>query len=78
MTEESAASEKLAEDLRRRLSEQEGALNDLVEEEGLDPAGRPIRDVIVGAVAAATHELAGLRQAALRADDIRQNRRGRR
>ena len=73
LTEESAASEKLAEDLRRQLSEQEGALNDLVEEEGLDPAGRPIRDVIVGAVAAATHELAGLHQAALRADDIRQD-----
>jgi exonuclease SbcC len=72
LTDESAASQQLIEDLQHQLSEQEGALNDLVAQEGLDPAGRPIRDVIVGALAAATHELAGLRRAALRADEIRQ------
>jgi exonuclease SbcC len=74
LTEESTAAQKLIEDLQRQLSEEEGALNGLVEQEGLDPAGRPIRDVIVGAIAAATHELAGLRQAGLRADENRHAR----
>ncbi|MDH3260218.1 MAG: SMC family ATPase [Acidimicrobiia bacterium] len=71
LTDESAASEQLIEDLQRQQSDQEGVLNDLVEQEGLDIGGRPIRDVVVAAVAAATHELAGLRQAGLRADEIR-------
>lgn len=74
LTEESTAAQQLIEDLKRQLSEEEGALNGLVEQEGLDPAGRPIRDVIVGAIAAATHELAGLRQASLRADENRHAR----
>ncbi len=54
LTAESAAAEQLIEDLQRRLSEQEGSLTALVEEEGLNAESRPTRDVIVDALAGAT------------------------
>ena len=71
LTTESAAAEQLIEDLQRRLSVQEGALNALVEQEGLTLEGRPMRDVIVDALAAATHQLDVLRRAAVRSGEIR-------
>ena len=70
MTDEFATSEELIADLQRRLGEQERSLNEAVEQQGLDIGNRPIRDVVVAAVAAATHELAGLRQAVERAGEI--------
>jgi exonuclease SbcC len=71
LAEESAASEKLTEDLRRQLSQQEGALNDRVKQEGLDTADRPIRDAVVAAMAAAHHDFTSIREAGIRAEGIR-------
>ncbi len=71
LAEESAALDGLIEDLHRHLGEQESALNELVQQEGLDISSRTIRDVVVAAVAAATHELADLRRALERTGEIR-------
>ncbi len=71
LTAESAAAEHLIEDLQRQLSEQEGSLTALVEKEGLNLEGRPMRDVIVDALAAATQELDALRKAMVRSGEIR-------
>lgn len=71
LTDESAASEQLIEDYQHQLGEQERALADRVKQEGLETADRPIRDVVVAAAAAATHELARLRDAVTRAGEIR-------
>jgi len=71
LTKESAASEQLIKDLQHQLAEQEGALTDRLEQEGLETAGRPIRDIVVAATAAAAHELARLREARIRVEEIR-------
>ncbi len=71
LTAESAAAEQQGEDLQRQMNEREAALQALVEQAGLTLAGRPTRDVIVDALAAATHELEALRRAVVRSEEIR-------
>ena len=71
LTEESVAAERLIEEGRGQLAEQEGALTARIGQEGLETAGRPIRDVIMAATAAAAHDLARIREAVQRVEENR-------
>lgn len=71
LSEESASSEQLIADSQREFTELEKALTARIEGEGHKIAGRPIRDVVVAASTAATHELEQVREAVGKAEENR-------
>lgn len=70
-TDESAACEKLIGNAQADLAEREAGLQARIGREGLEAADRPIRDVVVAASAAATHELTRIREALQKAAEHR-------
>jgi exonuclease SbcC len=67
LTKQRLVSEETIKELRADLATQKGVLEVRIEQEGLEVADRPLRDVVVDACTEATHELTRIQKAAQQA-----------
>jgi exonuclease SbcC len=73
LTKQSSTSEKNIKELQTDLATQSGALEIRVEQEGIEVADRSLRDVVVDACTAATHELTRIQEAVKRVTEHREH-----